>query len=523
MSKETYNLDDLDAILAEFSDKKTQAPEQSFAEPTVSVRPSGQMPPVREEPPAPVQSAREKPAGNSVEEFEAVFSNRRTVIQKAEEKPQKPAPARRAPAPAPRLEKPLKNAPQTQAPKKAASVKAPKPNPVRPPAKPVSPQPEKPVRRLPAGLNAVLSIVFAVVSAAALVWVLFNIHPASGTVSTAGTETKLKLSDKLDVYMNNMASDALGDQSYIKKIYTLQESDTVSPVPNPDCFGTTDDPAVIQDVIKRASILLDGQKVTFDPNADFVPGTPFRYYLDDTILVIAWQEYINESCCTCAEVKIAHGSQIRRKLAEDSYSSSVQLYASDMANASNAVIAINGDFYAFRELGITAYQRKLYRNNPATVDSCFFTASGDMLFSRAGELMGEGETEQFLQDNDVVFAIAFGPVLVDNGELQYCEHYPIGEIDTEYSRSCIAMTDELHYFLMTINHTEDGRPRANINQLARYIYAKGVQKAYTLDGGQTSEIIMMGGPINHVDFGAERTVSDIIYFATAIPDEGVSQ
>ena len=50
---------------------------------------------------------------------------------------------------------------------------------------------------------------------------------------------------------------------------------------------------------------------------------------------------------------------------------------------------------------------------------------------------------------------------------------------------------------------------------------KGVQKAYTLDGGQTAEIVMFGAPINHVDFGFERTVSDIIYFATAIPEEEV--
>ena len=82
-----------------------------------------------------------------------------------------------------------------------------------------------------------------------------------------------------------------------------------------------------------------------------------------------------------------------------------------------------------------------------------------MLFARAGELTGEGETQKFIEDNDVVFAIAFGPVLVDNGELQYCERYPIGEIDTEYSRSCIGMSDELHYFLMTINHHRRASPR----------------------------------------------------------------
>ena len=369
-------------------------------------------------------------------------------------------------------------------------------------------------------LRALMTLVFLALTLVLLVWTLVYLHPASGTLNSfSAADTKLRLSDKLDVYVNNAASDALGDLTYIKKVYTLQESATVAPAPDPNGFGTTYDPADITELINRAAILLDGQRMVFDPTADFVPDEPIRYYFDDTILVITWQEYIEQRCCTFAEVKVAHGSQLRRKLAEDSYSSSVQLYASDMANASNAVVAMNGDFYAFRDLGITAYQRKLYRNNPAQVDSCFFTASGDMLVSRAGELMGEGEAERFIEANDVVFAVAFGPVLVDNGELQYCAGYPIGEVNTEYSRSCISMTDELHYLLMTINHTPDARPRATINELARIIYSKNVWKAYTLDGGQTAEIIMMGAPINHVDFGVERAVSDIIYFATAIPEE----
>ncbi len=355
--------------------------------------------------------------------------------------------------------------------------------------------------------------------AALLAWTMLHLRPDSGMTAASSGAARLDLSGKLDVYAHNAAADALGDASYTRKIYTLQENAVAGPVPNPACFGTTYDPAMIADVIQRATPLLDGQEVVFDPNVEFVPNEPIRYYLDDTILVIAWKEYINRSCCTLAEVKIAHGSQLRRKLAQDSYSSSVQLYASDMANASNAVVAMNGDFYAFRDLGITVYQRKLYRNNPAQVDSCFFTASGDMIVSRAGELMGEGEAERFIEANDVLFAVAFGPVLVDNGELQYCSGYPIGEVNTEYSRSCIAMTDELHYLLMTINHTPDARPRATINELARIIYSKNVWKAYTLDGGQTAEIIMMGGPINHVDFGEERAVSDIIYFATAIPED----
>ncbi len=518
MSKETYDLSDLDAILAEF-----------LGEDGADGTPA----------PTPVKNPERLPTPQELMEVFSSKAERAEESSPAVTPPTADATVRfepaRPPLPKPRPQEPELSEEDEEEelpvveeakPKRGLSLlkrkKADKPpkeeKPAAPPKEPKPPRVyEK--RRIPGFFRALLCLIFFALSLAVLGLAVLYLHPASGTVSFSSADTKLRLSNKLDVYVNNAASDALGDLTYIRKIYTLQESATVAPAPDPNGFGMTYDPADITALIQKASIMLDGQKMTFDPSADFVPDEPIRYYFDDTILVIAWKEYIEQRCCTFAEVKIAHGSQLRRKLAEDSYSSSVQLYASDMANASNAVVAMNGDFYAFRDLGITAYQRKLYRNNPAQVDSCFFTASGDMLFSRAGELMGEGETERFIQANDVLFAVAFGPILVDNWELQYCAAYPIGEINTEYSRSCIAMTDDLHYLLMTINHTPDARPRATINELARIIYSKNVWKAYTLDGGQTAEIIMMGGPINHVDFGEERAVSDIIYFATAIPEE----
>ena len=50
------------------------------------------------------------------------------------------------------------------------------------------------------------------------------------------------------------------------------------------------------------------------------------------------------------------------------------------------------------------------------------------------------------------------------------------------------------------------------------MYDKGCQKAYTLDGGQTSVMVMQGETVNKVDWGIEREMSDIIYFATALPE-----
>lgn len=366
-------------------------------------------------------------------------------------------------------------------------------------------------------LKTIVACIFALFSLFTLVWIAENIHPDSGTVAAASVETRLDLPHNLDVYLNNAYADALDGVAYIKKIYTIPESATTAPRPNPAAFGETADPAVIQAVIAEAAELLDGQETLWNPNINFYPGTTMQYYRDSSILVLCWKEIYEERCCTMAEIKVAHGSQFRRRIADDSYSSSVQLYASEMARASNAVVASNADFYAFRTFGVTAYQRQLFRAEPGKLDTCFINSAGDMIFARAGQLGDAAQIQQYMIENDVVFSLSFGPVLVDNGELQYCESYPIGEIDTMYSRAGIGMLGDLHYLLMTVNHT-DMRPRANVNEFGRYMYEKGCIKAYNLDGGQTSEIVMNGNPVNYIDFGAERTVSDIIYFASALPE-----
>ena len=75
---------------------------------------------------------------------------------------------------------------------------------------------------------------------------------------------------------------------------------------------------------------------------------------------------------------------------------------------------------------------------------------------------------------------------------------------------------------MSLNHSNEKAARWTVNQFAQHIAEKGVVNAYGLDGGQTSEIVFQGQPYNYIDFNAERLVSDIIYFATAIPSEEVS-
>lgn len=365
-------------------------------------------------------------------------------------------------------------------------------------------------------------LILILLSIAALAWALVNVHPGTGTNTGSTTENRLDLVGKLDVFMNNAASDALENVAYIKKIYTIPESDLVAPKPDQSKFGSTTDPAVVQAVVDSASELLEGQELIWSPDIVLMEGSEIEYYCDETILVIAWKEAINNSACSFVEVKIAHGSQLRRALSDNTYGSSVYMYPTQMAQNANAVVAINGDFYGHRSCGITIYQRQLYRFNPRSLESCFFTASGDMIFTHAGELNTEDEVKKFVQDNDITFSVSFGPILVENGEKKATYTYLVGEVDIQYSRAAIGQVDKLHYLLMSINEEGRYKNRVTINQAADLIYAKGVPNAYALDGGQTATIVMNGETFNRPDWGNERIMTDIIYFATAIPGEEAS-
>lgn len=440
--------------------------------------------------------------------------------------PERIAPPAPQPVPAP-VEEPAPKEPEAE-PEEAAPERetaSQKPKKQRLPAEPAPTMPKKELAPLTKGgrvARGILGAVFALISVVILAWGLTSLHPATARATDKKASTRLDIAQQLSNYSNNAQSDALSELTFIPKVYSIPESDLVAPEPDQAKFGSTTNPADIQAVIDSAAALLDGQSVAWDPNVNFVAGSEIKYYLDDTILAIAWQEDIEGYCCTVSEVKIAHSSQLKRKLAGDSYNSGVHLFATVMSQQCNAVVAINGDYYDYRPTGVTVQQRELYRFVPDKLDSCSFTASGDMIFSYAGSLTDEASTRQFIADNDIIFTVSFGPVLVDNGVLRPSEEYsgyPIGEGNSHHSRTAIGKLDSLHYLLMTVNYSPNGYSETpTLPKFAGFVYSKGVQQAYALDGGQTSAIVMNDQLVNYVDFGKERFSSDIIYFATAMPE-----
>lgn len=374
-----------------------------------------------------------------------------------------------------------------------------------------------------------------------LAWVVLYIHPDiyAGSDSSSGLIGNIlaSVTKKTSNMKGDVMNDYLSEADIIRKIYTIPEDTNVAPAPDKSCYGSLpySEADKVFDIIEQARryrLLDEDERIVFSTDVDFYENGEIEYYLDETIFVLCWKEWINKSPVNIVEVRIADGSQFRRKLTGDTYGSGIQSYCSSLSNQANAVVGFNADFYAFRNLGITCYNRTVYRFGESNygankayncVDTLFINSNGDFVYFERGTTSTKEEVQKFVDDNDILFSIAFGPILIKDGELYNTTSYayPIGEYSDQYSRAGIGVVSEHHYLYMNVQNIASRAdiPRATLKGFAEIMYSKNLEQAYNLDGGQTGEVYINGHTFNHVDWGNERAVSDIFYFATALPED----
>lgn len=370
-------------------------------------------------------------------------------------------------------------------------------------------------------LGLALKAVAGLVCLAAAVCLVAQLALGSGAIRKSGALAPVKyaITDRYNMYITNTLSKVLDGVLSIKKVYWLSDDDLVAPEPNQACFGTADSPAELQWLLEDAKNLLEGQNTLFGPDTPVWEDSQIRYYYDETILVLTWKQIMDGSVYTISEVKIADPSQFRRFLADGQYASGAKYLPTELASSVNAVVAANGDFYTFRDMGIIVYNSQLMRMEGYDMDSCFICGNGDLKFAHARQMVDRESTQQFLDENGVRFSLAFGPILMEDGEKVPIKNpYPVGEGDIDYARAALCQTDELHYLLVMANaegpYTATQTIPAFQENLAKL---EGIKQAYNLDGGQSATMVMNDETVNMVWM---RQMSDIIYFATAIPDGG---
>ena len=375
-------------------------------------------------------------------------------------------------------------------------------------------------------LKGLLTLVLAAASLLLMIQPVRTLGLGGGKTDTTdlGAPVKAAIVSRYDMFMNNRIAAALDGVLSVEKVYWLSDHDIVAPEPDQSKYTLCSTSEELAAFLKAAEGVLEGQKTLITPMTPLVPNTSAICYLDETIMAVTWKQVVDGGIYTISEVKIKHPSQFRRFLSGGAYGSEIQLLTTEMAASVNAVVASSGDFYAFRPLGVTVYEGIVRRGNDDYVDTCYIDEKGDLLFSYRDQFASNDEIQKFVDDNNIRFSLSFGPVLVQDGEaVPLPDIYAIGEIYDTYARAALAQLDDLHYLTLTANAEYGYNSVPTIRRLQTQLMNFGVKHGYTLDGGQTAVVVMNDKVINRVVYNAQRKVSDIIYFATAMPETRPAQ
>jgi Exopolysaccharide biosynthesis protein related to N-acetylglucosamine-1-phosphodiester alpha-N-acetylglucosaminidase len=215
-----------------------------------------------------------------------------------------------------------------------------------------------------------------------------------------------------------------------------------------------------------------------------------------------------------ADVQLKDADSLQSAFAKNQFGTNIIEYTSQIAEDNDAIFAINGDYYGFRNNGILIRNGVIYRNSPARTGLAIY-ANGDM------KVYDETQTTaQELLDQGVVQTLSFGPALVSNGEIIANDGNV--EIDTNFGnrtiqgsnpRTGIGIIAPNHYVFVVVDGRSNGYSKGmTLDEFASVFKNLGCTEAYNLDGGGSSEMYFMGRVVNNpLGKNQERGTSDILY------------
>lgn len=234
---------------------------------------------------------------------------------------------------------------------------------------------------------------------------------------------------------------------------------------------------------------------------------------DDNIHVKLKQERIADTDVYFVDIQLSSIQYLKAAFAKNTYGRNINEPTSKIAEEHGAIVAINGDFYGFRDYGYVIRNGVLYRSNYKNDTEQVFAIYDD---GRCETFLSKDISAQQLMDNGVIQMLSFGPALVENGVVTVQESDPddLETIAGRNPRTAIGMIEPLHYVFVVV----DGRTRESAGytfyELANVMLDYGCIEAYNLDGGGSSTLYFNGKVINTPTDGitvGEREVSDIVY------------
>ena len=236
-------------------------------------------------------------------------------------------------------------------------------------------------------------------------------------------------------------------------------------------------------------------------------------YSDGNISVTLTEKTVNETQVYVADITLSSSDYLKTALAQNSYGTNVTAKTSVTAAENNAILAVNGDYYGANSSGYVIRNEVVYRDSVREDAS-----NGDLAIYKDGSFKiiyeDQVSADQLVQDG-VVNLLAFGPSLVENGEISVDTNTEVGQAMSSNPRTAIGFIDENHYIIIVSDGRTSESKGLSLYQMAEVMKSYGVKTAYNLDGGGSSTLYFNGQVINKPTTGgskiSERAVSDIVY------------
>ena len=236
-------------------------------------------------------------------------------------------------------------------------------------------------------------------------------------------------------------------------------------------------------------------------------------YKDDNISVNLSETTVNNTQVYVADITLSSSNYLKTAFAQNAYGTNVTAKTSVTAADNNAILAVNGDYYGANSTGYVIRNGVVYRDTVREDSS-----NGDLAIYKDGsfKIIYEDQisAEQLVNDG-VVNLLAFGPALVENGEIAVDTNTEVGQAMASNPRTAIGIIDENHYIIVVSDGRTSESEGLSLYQLAEVMKSYGAKAAYNLDGGGSSTLYFNGQVINKPTTGgnkiSERAVSDIVY------------
>ena len=276
--------------------------------------------------------------------------------------------------------------------------------------------------------------------------------------------------------------------------YEAQNSSTDSTA---DATETTDAAAAADAVVTATSYTDAGTAISLSTVTEGSGSDTVTYYV--------------------ADVTLSDATTLQSAFAKDQFGENITELTSEIAADNNAIFAINGDYYGFRDTGIVIRNGVVFRDAPAREGLVFYTDGTVEIYDETTT-----SAEQLLADG-AWNTLSFGPAIVADGavvdgieDIEIDTNIGNHSIQGDQPRTAVGVIDENHLVFVVVDGRQSGYSEGvTLTELADIMIDLGATTAYNLDGGGSSTMYFDGEVINSPSNGGERATSDILYIADA--------